>query len=89
MLSRIRTRIERKRAQSFVTNVRAWYQTCIEVSELMDDALHDHTIIKKDIGYIVETADKMLFHRRFYISDSLGALRCRNPQLARWFERVY
>jgi hypothetical protein len=88
MLSWIRTTIERKRAQSFVTNVRAWYQTCIEVSEVMDDALHDQSIIKKDIGYIIDTADRILFHLRFYIPDSLGTLRRRNPELAQRFDEA-
>jgi hypothetical protein len=86
MLSWIRTTIERKRARSFVTNVHAWYQTCIEVSEVMDDALHDQSIIKKDIGYIIDTADRILFHLRFYIPDSLGTLRRRNPELAQRFD---
>ncbi len=86
MLSWIRTTIERKRAQSFVTNVHAWYQTCIEVSEVMDDALHDQSIIKKDIGFIIDTADSILFHLRFYIPDSLGTLRRRNPELAQRFD---
>ena len=88
MLSRIRTKIEKKRAQSFVTNVRAWYQTCIEVSEVMDDALHDQSIIKKDIGYIIDTADRILFHLRFYIPDSRGTLRRRNPELAQRFDEA-
>jgi hypothetical protein len=45
MLQRIRTKIERRHAQSFVENARAWYKTCNDVSEVMGDALHDQSII--------------------------------------------
>jgi len=88
MLPWLRTTIERKRAQSFLANVHAWYQTCVEVSAVMDDALHDQSIIKKDIGFIVDTADRMLFHLRYYIPDSLGTLRRRNPELAQRFDKA-
>ncbi len=88
MLSRIRTRIERKRARSFLTNIHAWYQSCVDISEVMGGALHDQSILRMDIGYIVETADRMLFHMRYYIPDSLGMLKRRNPELAHRFDNA-
>jgi hypothetical protein len=88
MLQRIRTKIERRRAQSFVENARAWYQTCNDVSEVMGDALHDQSIINKDIGYIIDAADRLLFHLRFSIPDSLGTLKRRNPELAQRFDKA-
>ena len=86
MLSRIKARIKRKRARSFLVNIHAWHQTCVEVSEIMGGVLHDQSIMKMDIGYIVETTDRMLFHMRYYIPDSLGTLRRRNPELAHRFD---
>jgi hypothetical protein len=88
MFQRLRNRIEKKRAQSFVANVRAWYHTCSAVSEMMGDALHDQAVIQADIGNIIETADRLLFHMRSYIPNSLGTLRRRNPELARRFDRA-
>ncbi|MCJ7536887.1 MAG: hypothetical protein MUO57_15265 [Anaerolineales bacterium] len=88
MLSSIRTTIARKRARSFVKNARAWYLTCQDISGVMGDALHDQSIITKDIGYVIEQVDRKLFHLGFYISDSLGTLRRRNPNLAQRFDQV-
>ena len=88
MLKWIRMKIERKRAQSFVENTRAWYQTCNDISEVMGDALHDQSIIDKDIGYMVDGVDRLLFQLRFYIPDSLGILRRWNPELAQRFDNA-
>jgi len=71
-----------------VENARAWYQTCKDVSEVMGDALHDQSIIDKDIGYMVEGVDRLLFQLRFYIPDSLGTLRRWNPELAQRFDNA-
>ena len=65
MMKWVRTKIERKRARSFVENARAWYETCEDVSEVMGDALHDQSIIDKDIGYMIDGVDRLLFHLRF------------------------
>jgi hypothetical protein len=86
MLKRFRNKLERKRAQSFVESVQAWYQTSSEVSEVMGMALHDQSVIEADIGYIIEAADRMLFTLRFYVPDSLGILRRRSPELAERFD---
>ena len=88
MLKWIRMKIERKRAQSFLENARAWYQTCRDVSEVMGDALHDQSVIDKDIGYMVDGVDRLLFQLRFYIPDSLGTLRRWNPELAQRFDNA-
>ena len=88
MLKWVRTNIERKRAQSFVENTRAWYQTCKDVSEVVGDALHDQSIIDKDIGYMVDDVDQLLFQLRFYIPDSLGTLRRWNPEIAQRFDNA-
>jgi hypothetical protein len=88
MLNKIIKRIEKNRARSFVENARAWYKTCNEISEVMGDALHDQSVIHKDIGYIIDAADRMLFHLRYYIPDSLAILRRRNPELAQRFDRA-
>jgi hypothetical protein len=71
-----------------VENARAWYQTCNDVSEVMGDALHDQSIINKDIGYTIDAADRLLFHLGIYILDSLGILRRRNPELAQRFDKA-
>ncbi len=55
---------------------------------MMGGALHDQSIIKMDIGYVVETADRLLFHMRNHIPDSLRTLRRRNPELAQRFDRA-
>lgn len=88
MLKWIRTKIERKRAQSFVENTRAWYQTCKDISEVVGDALHDQSIADKDIGYMVDGVDRLLFQLRIYIPDSLGTLRRWNPELAQRFDNA-
>jgi hypothetical protein len=88
MLKKLITKIEKKRAQSFVENARAWYQTCNDVSEVMGEALHDHSVVNKDIGYIIDAADHLLLHLRFTIPNSLGTLRRRNPQLAQRFDKA-
>ena len=88
MFERLRKKIEQKRAQSFVNNVRAWYQTNSEISEVMDMALHDQSITHADIGYIIDAADRLLFSLRYYVPDSMGVLRRRNPNLARRFDLV-
>jgi hypothetical protein len=86
MFAKIKTKLAKKRAQSFLNNVYAWYQTCEEVSDVIEDALHDQSIITKDIGYIVDHADRKLFHLRYYIPEPLSTLRRRNPELARRFD---
>jgi len=88
MFSRIRTTIQRNRARAFVKNAHAWYLTCRDVSALMGDALHDQSIITKDIGYEIDQVDRMLLHLGFYIPDSLGTLKRRNPDLAQRFDEV-
>jgi len=54
----------------------------------MGDALHDQSIIDKDIGYMVDGVDRLLFQLRFYIPESLGTLRRRNPELAKRFDKT-
>jgi len=88
MLSLIRTTLQRNRARAFVKNVYAWYQTCREVSAVMGEALHDQAIIEQDIGSVIDKVDRMLIHLGFYMPDSMGILRRRNPELAKRFEHV-
>jgi hypothetical protein len=88
MFQRLRKKIEKKRAQSFLDNVRAWYQTSSEISEVMGMALHNQSVIQADIGYIIDAADRMLFRLRSYIPVSLGILRRRNPNLAQRFDKA-
>jgi len=88
MFTKLDELIEKRRARSFVENARAWYQTCKDVSEVMGDALHDQSIIDKDIGYMVDGVDRLLFQLRFYITDSLGTLRRWTPELAQRFDNA-
>jgi hypothetical protein len=88
MFENLRKKIEKKRAQSFLDNVHAWYQTSSEISEVMGMALHDQSVLQADIGYIIDAADRMLFHLRSYIPNSLGILRRSNPELARRFDQA-
>jgi hypothetical protein len=88
MLSWLRTTIQRNRARAFVKNVRAWYFTCLDASKVMGDALHNQSIIKQDIGIAIDQVDRMLLQLGFYIPDSLGTLRRRNPDLAKRIDQV-
>lgn len=88
IFARIKFSLEKKRAKTFLANVYAWHQTCEEVSEIMGAALHDQSVIKKDIGSIVDAADRMLFLLRYYIPESLGTLKRRNPELALRFDHA-
>ena len=88
MLSRIRSAISRNRAKSFVTTARAWHATCREITRVMGDALHDQSVAANDIGYVIDQVDRMLFDLGFYITDSMGTLRRRNPDLAKRFDKV-
>ena len=88
MLKRIRSIIARNRARSFVNNAHAWYVTCSDITRVMGDALHDPSIAAKDIGYIIDQVDLMLFHLGFYITDSISTLKRCSPDLARRFDLV-
>ena len=88
MFSRIRSLMRRNQARSFVLNAKAWYQTGGEITQLMGDALHDPLVAGKDIGYVIDRIDRMLFYLGFYITDSMSTLRRSNPELARRFDRV-
>jgi len=69
-------------------NARAWYFTCLDASKVMGDALHNQSIIKQEIGSAIDQVDRMLLQLGFYIPDSLGTLRRRNPALAKRFDAV-
>jgi hypothetical protein len=88
MIRKLAKLIEKRRARSFVENARAWYETCNEVSEVLGNALHDRSIRSKDIGYIIDGVDRLLFHLRFYFPESLGTLRRHNPELAQRFDNA-
>ncbi len=88
MLSWIRTTIQRNRARAFVIYAPAWYFTCLDASKVMGDALHNQSIIKQDIGSVIDQVDRMLLQLGFNIPDSLGTLRMRNPDLAKRFDAV-
>ena len=61
MLRRLQEFMERRQARSFVENMQAWYQTSVEVSDVMGEALHDSDIAKRDIGNVIDRADQILF----------------------------
>ncbi len=54
----------------------------------MGDALHDQSVSANDIGYVIDQVDRMLFDLGFYITDSMGTLRRRNPELALRFDQI-
>jgi len=87
MLARLQEFMERRNARSFVENMKAWYQTSLEVSDVMGDALHDTDVSKKEIGYVIDEADRMLLSLRYYIPEAHGGLRRRNPELAKRFDK--
>lgn len=88
MLSWIMTTLQRNRARAFVDNVYAWYQTTRDVSAVMEKALHDQAVLEQDIGSVIDNVDRMVLHLGFYMPDSMGTLRRRNPELAQRFEHV-
>lgn len=86
MLRKLRAMLERRRTRSFVENALAWYQTSVEVSDIIGDALHDAEVSKKDIGIVIDEADRMLFSLQHYIPVARGGLRRRNLELAHRFD---
>lgn len=86
MLRRLQEMLERRSARSFVENALAWYQTSVEVSDVMGNALHDADVSKKDIGIVIDEADRMLLSLQYYIPDAHGGLRRRSPGLAKRFD---
>ena len=88
MLARLQEFMARRNARSFVENMKAWYQTTLEVSDVMGDALHDADVSKKDIGIVIDETDRMLLSLHYYIPEALGGLRRRNPVLAERFDKA-
>jgi hypothetical protein len=80
--------MERRRAESFLESVGTWHHTCIQVSNIFGDALHDEAIIRQDIGVVIDKADGLLLTLGFYIPDALHGIRRRNPSLADRFDCI-
>lgn len=86
MFARLAKFIERRRARSFVNNVRAWYQTCSDVSEVIGEILYDDKIGKMDIGYVIGHVDRLLLTLRYCIPEVQGGLKRWNLDLAKRLE---
>jgi hypothetical protein len=88
MFARITDILEKRRAQSLLESVGAWYRTCNQVSKIFGEALHDEAVIRQDIGIVIDKADRLLMNLGFYIPDAIKVLRRRNPILARRFDNT-
>jgi len=86
MFNKIFDFFERRQARLFLEGVRGWYQTCTQISTELGKALDDQEVTRKDIGTIIDKADRLLINLGIYIPEAQGHLRRRNPQLAKRFE---
>ncbi len=77
--------LERRQARSFLVGIRGWYQTCTQISMELGKALDDREITRKDIGAIIDKADRLVIILGIYIPEAHKLLRRRNPQLAERF----
>lgn len=82
MFRQLLARLEKKRTQRFVVNIKAWYKTCILLTTTYGDALYDQCMCESDIGAMLEKADRILFQLSGYTDDALGLLRRKEPALA-------
>lgn len=88
MFARITEFFEKRRARSFVNNVRAWYQTCSDVSEVIGEVLYDDKILKMDIGYVIDHVDRLLLTLRYCIPEVQGGLKRWNLDLSKRLEKT-
>ena len=77
---------EKRRAQSFLKNIFAWYETSKGVSDLLGDALYDQKICTSEIGLVLDRTDRQLFALAGYISDARSSLRRWDLDLAQRFD---
>ncbi len=74
--------------QDMLNLLPVWHQTCLRVSEICGDALHDVELIERDIGAVLDKADRMLFQFRNDAGDVRRSVRRYNEQLATRVEAV-
>lgn len=88
MLRTLNGWIEKRRAQSFINNIRAWHQLVFVLVDLMDNALYDQAIIQSDIGYIVECYDLVLSQMRCFSPGIRRTLLHNNRTLANRYDEI-
>jgi hypothetical protein len=88
MLKGLLNRIERRRNQTLLESVHAWYATSLSVSEICGDALHDQALIQADIGTVLDKADRKLMQYRNDAADARRAVQRHDQQLARRVDGV-
>lgn len=88
MFNRLFGRIEKRRNQSLVESVQAWYTAGVSVCEICGEALHDQALIQADIGTVLDKADRKLFQYRNDASEAKRAVRRFDPQLAQRMDEI-
>jgi ElaB/YqjD/DUF883 family membrane-anchored ribosome-binding protein len=81
-------KIEKRKMQGMLDIVPVWYNTCLRVSEICGDALHDEALIRADIGTVLDKADRMLFQFRNDASDVRKQVQRYDESLAKKVERM-
>lgn len=88
MLRTLNGWIEKRRAQSFMNNLRAWHQLVFVLIDLMDDVLYDQSIIQSDIGFIVESYDLVLSQMMCFSPGISRTLSHNNRTLASQYDNI-
>jgi hypothetical protein len=81
--------VQRRRAQRFAENARAWYEDCQIILSTCGDALYDQNVGSIDLHAVFGRIDDMLrFGLREQIPIVRRVLRRGNPDLARRFREA-
>lgn len=88
MLKQWMDKYQRRRVQGMLDILPVWYNTCLKVSEICGDALHNEALIRADIGTVLDKMDRMLFQFRNDASDVRKAVQRFDQSLARRVERM-
>ena len=87
-MNRLRSRIERNRARQLLESVNAWYQTCKNVAAICGDALYDEAVLHRDIGEVLDRADRQLFQFRSHTGEARAAVKRHDKILAKRIDKL-
>jgi hypothetical protein len=88
MLRKWLGKLEKRRVQGMRDILPVWYNTCLRVSEICGEALHDEELIRADIGTVLDKADRMLFQFRNDAGDVRKVVQRYDANLAGSVERL-
>lgn len=75
-------KLKQRRMREMLDILPVWYNTCLRVSQICGDALHDADLMEGDIGEVLDKADRMLFQFRNDAGDVRRSVGRYDPQLA-------